>query len=184
MRHRPLLPVLPLLAVAVLTWGAAACGKKEPAAPQSRVGAPEAKPAASGQAKINAGEYLTKDDAGAAMGGAVGDAKTAGNGSDTSSCNYFTSDFRGLGLLMRAHADAATAQGVFGKVQAESKSISGVDPVAVEGIGEKAFWAGGKLNQLNVLKGRYWLIFTVTLGGDKSQDIAKQAAAKAVPRVP
>ena len=40
------------------------------------------------------------------------------------------------------------------------------------------------MNQLHILKNRYWLIIMVPSAKDKSLDMAKQAAEKILPRVP
>jgi hypothetical protein len=102
------------------------------------------------------------------------------NSGITSNVTYIATDFSGIGLFVRASTTART----FDEAQAASKSISGADPVPIEGLGEKAYWSGGKMNQLNVLKSGHWLIVTVPMGGDKSLDLAKLAAEKALARIP
>ncbi len=184
MRSKSASPLVWSLVLAGLTLGLAACGSKEnePQGSDSK-SKPEASqpaaPAAAAQAKINAAEFFTKADAEAVLGSPVSDPTVQGDGVTSSNCTYIATNFSGIGLYVRGGTTPAT----FDQAQAASKSISDVDPVPIAGVGEKAYWAAGKLNQLNVLKGQYWLIITVFAGGDKSLDLAKQAAEKILPRV-
>lgn len=174
--------VLTGLAVALV-----ACDSKEsPQAGADNSQATTSQPAASAaaapaapQAKINAAEFFVKADAEAVLGSPVGDPTVQGDGVTSSNCTYVASNFQGAGLFVRAH----TTPTIFDQAQAASKSVSNVDPVPIEGLGDKAYWAGGKLNQLNVLKGQYWLIISIFAGGEQSLDLARKAAEKILPRV-
>jgi hypothetical protein len=204
MKSKVLAPVVWSLVLGVLMLGLAACGSKEdepkesassgkpqasqPASPTAAP-APDADSAqdpvpasvpAPVQAKLNAAEFLTRADAEAVLGKPVSDASVQGDGVLSSSASYVASDFTGIGLFVRA----GTEPHAFDQAQAMSKSVSNVDPVPVAGLGEKAYWAAGKMNQLNVLKNKHWIIITVPAGGDKALDLAKLAAEKALPRVP
>jgi len=180
-------PVVWSLALGILALGLVGCSKKEnqpqgSAASSTPKGSKATVPAAPAapQGKLNAAEFFTKADAEAVLGKPVGNASAQGDGVYTSTCSYIASDFSGISLLVRA----SMTPEAFDQAQAASKSISGVDPVPVTGVGEKAYWAGGKLNQLNVLKNQKWLIITVTAGGERSLDLTKKAAEKILPRVP
>jgi hypothetical protein len=200
MKSKVVAPVILTLVLGVLMLGLSACGSKEnepvkgpapsgapqasqpatPAAPASSAPDAEAAAAPPVQAKINAAEYFTKADAEAVLGKSVSDPGVQGNGVTNSNVNYVATDFSAVSLYVNA---GATAQS-FDQAQAASKSISGVDPVPVAGLGEKAYWAAGKLNQLNILKHSNLLIITVMNRGDKSLDLARQAAERILPRVP
>ena len=56
--------------------------------------------------------------------------------------------------------------------------------MSIAGLGESTTGPAAKMNQLHILKNRYWLIITVRGGGEKSLDLAKQAAEKILPRMP
>jgi hypothetical protein len=176
------------LALSVLILGLAACGSKEedpqgsasdnkPAASQSTA---PAEPPAAAPSKPNAAEFLTKADAEAVLGKSVGDPTVQDTGINSSNVTYLTADFKGIALFVRT----GTTSKAFDDAQAAFKSKLGVDATPIEGLGEKAFWAGGKLNQLNVLKNGHWLIITIPLGGETAFDLAKQAAEKTLARVP
>jgi hypothetical protein len=192
MRLKVIAPVVRSLLLGVLMIGLAACDSKEnepvasalsstseasqPAAPV----APAAPAPAQAQAKINAAEFFTKADAEAVLGKTVNEPTLQGDGATMSNVSYVAADFSGVSLYVRPGASAKT----FEEAQAHSKSISGADPMPVEGLGDKAYWAAGKLNQLNVLKHSNLLIVSVMGKGDQSLDLAKQAAEKILPRVP
>lgn len=200
MKSKVVAAVILTLVLGVLMVGLSACGSKEnepvkdpapsgalqasqpatPAAPASPAPDAAAAPAPPVQSKINAAEYFTKADAEAVLGKSVSDPGVQGNGVTNSNVNYVATDFSAVSLYVNA---GATTQS-FDQAQAASKSISGVDPVPVAGLGEKAYWAAGKLNQLNILKHSNLLIITVMNRGDKSLDLARQAAERILPRVP
>jgi len=163
----------------------AACGSG-PSRQSARSGAPTGGPqaaAAPHKAGINAPDFLTRSDAAAVLGKAVGDASVSGDGVNYSSCNYMAKDMSGVGLLVRVYGDDATAKTVFEQAKAQSRSLSNADPVAIEGLGEEAYWAGGNLNQMNVLKGNHWLVVSVFFGEKQSQQLAQTAAEKVLARL-
>jgi hypothetical protein len=104
--------------------------------------------------------------------GPVGDAKTDGSGPASSNCMYLAEDFSGISLMITKSSSDS-----FQKSFEASKSISGVDPVKVDGVGESAFFAGGTLNQLNVLKNDNWMIFSA-FGATDPQATTKKLADK------
>jgi hypothetical protein len=134
-------------------------------------------------ANVDATQILTQADAEAILGEKVEVDAKPGNPFE-SHCNYYTAKMSGLGLLIKRSGDANTAQYVFQQAQSASKEISKADPQPVSGLGEQAYWAGGQLNQLNVREGNDWLIFTAFALDDKALDYTKQAATKALARLP
>lgn len=102
---------------------------------------------------------------------------TVNNGPITSNCTYASSgDKFGAITLLVKHSSVTEQAGAI----TASKDLSGVDPVMVEGLGDKAYWAGGKLNQLNVFKGNDWYIissFGDGYGKDKAIEIMKDVLA-------
>lgn len=100
-----------------------------------------------------------------------------------SNCSYSSSGgtIGGITLLIkRSMTDAAAKTEHEGAIQM-SKTLSGVDPEMVSGLGDQAYWAGGKLNQLNVFKGNDWYIISAFMDGytkDKAIEIMKDVLAK------
>ncbi|MFA5185423.1 MAG: hypothetical protein WC551_02960 [Patescibacteria group bacterium] len=102
---------------------------------------------------------------------------TANNGPVTSNCTYASSgdSFGALTFLIK-HSSATEQEGAV----PASKSLSGVDPEMIDGLGDKAYWAGGKLNQLNVFKGNDWYIISAFMDGynkDKAIEVMKDILA-------
>ncbi len=184
MGEKPLSRVASGLVVVGLVVGLAGC--TSPKSGSSSAEAEQASrpsPGAPAKSAINASDYLTKADASAVLGKPVSDANLNGDGVTYSSVNYMAPDMSGIGLLVRTYGDPATALAVFNDAQGQSKAASTVDPVAVQGLGDKAYWAGGNLNQMNVLKGNRWLIVSVFFGHDKSFDLGRSGAGKVLGRV-
>lgn len=189
MRSKVIAPIAWSLVLGVLMLGLAACGSKESepetSAPSdkseaSQPPAPKASAPALAQERLNAAEFLTKADAEAILGKPVNDPTLQGDGVTTSNVGYVSSDFTSINLFVRGGTPLET----FEQAQAKSKTVSDVDAVPIEGLGEKAYWAGGKLNQLNILKNHKWLIISAFPGNEKSLALTKQAAEKILARVP
>jgi hypothetical protein len=174
------------LVLVCLAVGLVACDSRDPQPSGSGAGeaAPSqpAAPEVSGPVKatVNAAEFLTRADAEAVLGKPVGEPSVQNTGGGSSNVTYITSDYSGIGLFVRPNTTAQT----FDESQAKSKSVSDVDPATIAGLGEKAYWVGGKVNQLNVLRNRHWLIITIPMGDGSSLEVAKKAAEKILPRVP
>ena len=134
------------------------------------------------QGKIDASRLLTKEEAGEILGTTILVVKTGGDGAAYSSATYVTSDGSTIVVLVQPSRDAAAAQAVFDKNKGTSKSTSGVDPEPVAGLGDRAFWAGGRANTLAVVKGRYWLSVAMLLI-DSPKEPARKLAAKALERL-
>ncbi|HOW84771.1 MAG TPA: hypothetical protein P5119_05395 [Candidatus Aminicenantes bacterium] len=134
------------------------------------------------QGKIDASRLLTKEEAGEILGTTILVVKTGGDGVGYSSATYVTSDGSTIVVLVQPSRDAAAAQAVFDKNKGTSKSTSGVDPEPVAGLGDRAFWAGGRANTLAVVKGRYWLSVAMFLI-DSPKEPARKLAAKVLERL-
>lgn len=111
-------------------------------------------------------------------------AATEGQATTVSSCSYATNgetpaDVKVASLLVRKAATLEEANKVFDNARAESKKLSGVDPVDVANLGDRAYWSGGSLTQMNVLKGQAWLIVNVQ---DKQSRTNQQQAFEAARR--
>ena len=132
---------------------------------------------------MDASEILTKEDAEAILGKPIENPEVSGAGTTVSTCNYYAADASGIGLLVRSAPDSDSARIIFEQARLQSKSMSFVEPQQIAGLGDMAYWAGGNLNQMNVLEGKYWLIFTVFSGKDRSLELGKQAAERAIARL-
>lgn len=135
------------------------------------------------QAKIDASQLLTKEEVGQITGMTVAALKTGGDGISYATATYVTAEGSTIVVLVQPSRDAAAAQTVFDRNRNSSKAASGVDPVPVAGLGDRAFWAGGNANTLAVVKGRYWLSVATVLM-DNALQPAKRLAAKALTRLP
>ena len=107
--------------------------------------------------------------------GAVSGAPTATHKVNFSECRYASESSNSVSLLVRE--DFGTPANAKESFDA-SKSLSGVDPIRVEELGEGAYWAGGGLNQMNAFKNGNWLILSLRIKGQDTKalatDLAKQ----------
>jgi len=144
-----------------------------------RVEQPETPPKA-----VSACTLLTQEEAAAILGEPVEKPTNSNTGGTVSNCNWMTSSFHMVGILVRLASSREEAETVRQQAHQQSKSLSGVDPQDITGIGENAYWAGGNINQLNVFKGNYWLIITASKGNtSENLALAKAVAEKALPRL-
>jgi hypothetical protein len=107
-------------------------------------------------------------------------------GKDPGQCSYgLSSDLqpRAVSLTVRQLASAEEAASQQRTAESGLRSVAPPGTVAdVQGLGDGAFWVGGQIDQLHVLRGDRRLIFTVQL--DKAPQQAAQAlAAKALARL-
>ncbi|HXK59043.1 MAG TPA: hypothetical protein PLP42_04035 [Acidobacteriota bacterium] len=133
---------------------------------------------------ISACSLLTAEEAAEILGEPVEKPIESTTGNTISNCNWLTASFNSIGILVRRGYNAAEAESAFDLAYKQSKSLSGVDPEDISGLGEKAYWAGGRINQLNVYAGNYWLI--IMANPDNSQDplsVAKLVAVKALAKL-
>jgi len=133
---------------------------------------------------VSACSLLTQEEAAAILGEPVEKPANSTTGGTVSNCNWMTSSFQMIGILVRLASTPEEAETVRNQAHQQSKSLSGVDPEDIPGLGENAYWAGGNINQLNVFKGKYWLIITASKGnGSENLTLAKAVAEKALPRL-
>ncbi len=82
-------------------------------------------------------------------------------------------------LLVKHWQEPAAARSAYEHAHALSQTVSGEVPETISGLGERAYWAGGMVNQLNVLVGSDWLVISGTQGpGLDELGPAKAAAAR------
>ncbi len=133
---------------------------------------------------VSACSLLTQEEAAAILGEPVEKPTDSAVGGTVTNCNWMTPSFHMVGILVRLASSPAEAETVRQEALRQSKSLSGVDPEDVAGLGENAYWAGGNINQLNVFKGNYWLIITASKGkATENLTLAKAVAEKALPRL-
>ncbi len=188
---RTLLSRAAVLALAALSLTAAGCAPGKPSQPAAAPNSPAAAVAPPAvDAKYDSCLLLTKNDAEAVLGMKVNEplynAAIAPDGNTVvSSCHYATSakdpsDVRVVSLLIRKAPDVATALSVYLETRGLSKGLSSVEPVDVPNLGDRAYWAAGRLNQLNVLVGDIWLIVNVQ---DNTNNNTLAQATEAAKRV-
>jgi hypothetical protein len=179
-----------LCALALLAGG---CRRQ---APQGRQGGPAPGASASGGATAPAAaarprenlacKLLTRDDAEALLGGPVKEppvtSAMADIGVESWRCGYISvaqNPTKVVTLLAQHWQEPAAARKAYEHAHALSQSVSGQVPETVDGLGDRAYWAGGMVNQLNVLAGSDWLVISGTAGPGLDQLApAKRAAAK------
>jgi hypothetical protein len=134
-------------------------------------------------------ELLTRTDAEELLGGPVKapvTSITADIGVVSSRCGYISESERPVKvvtLLAKRWQNPADARTAYERAHALSQSISGQVPESVAGLGDRAYWAGGTVDQLNVLAGDTWLVISGTAGPGLDQLApAKLAAAKILGR--
>ncbi len=164
-------------------------GRQQQRQPQAG-GAPPAAGAPAGRGAMPeenlACQLLTRDDAEALLGGPVLDPPVTSRMADIGvvswRCGYISAGkhpAKVVTLLANRWQEADGVRRAFEHAHALSQTISGQAPENVDGLGERAYWSGGKVNQLNVLRGRDWLVISGTAGpGSDQLGPAKAAAAK------
>ena len=162
-----------LAALALLAFGLACAG-------------PAPKPA--DRPPLDACDLLTMDEAdpqGANLLSPVGNAVDQSVGADVAKCAYGTSDLpvRVVSVEVRRFRDAAAAQSAQRAARGMLRGLAGEEPHAVEGLGEEAAWAGGRLCQLHVQSGETRLIVSVEVGdeakrGAQAREIARRALSR------
>ncbi|HEV3457701.1 MAG TPA: hypothetical protein VHG32_14145 [Thermoanaerobaculia bacterium] len=135
-------------------------------------------------------KLLTKDDAEALLGEPVQAPPVTSTMADIGvvswRCGYLsanpklqgpTSSTKVVTLLVKHWQDPTETRSAYEHAHALSQTISGQVPEPVAGLGERAYWAGGKVNQLNVLAGGDWLVVSGTQGPGLDQLAPAKAAA-------
>ncbi len=166
--------IAPLLLAAAL---AAGCG-------------PGARPDPDADLRINACALFSAQDAQgvagdtlAVMSSTMEDAR----GHNPCECIYNTGSLeqpRILSLLVRRNRNAEAAKALQASSRAPLAAMAGGKVVDVPGLGDGAFWLGGKLQQLHVLTGSRQLVVTVqSPDGSDQLAPARQIASRAVARL-
>jgi hypothetical protein len=187
------------ICLCALVLAAAGCHRRQRQEPLQGGAAPNAAAAAgpppertAKPAQNLACQLLTRDDAEALLGepvlGAPVTSAMADIGVVSWRCGYISetrkpqdpaSSTKVVTLLVKHWQERAEARSAYEHAHALSQSISGQVPETVDGLGERAYWAGGKVNQLNVLAGNDWLVISGTQGPGVDQlGPAKAAAAR------
>ncbi|HVT15602.1 MAG TPA: hypothetical protein VHQ90_05385 [Thermoanaerobaculia bacterium] len=130
---------------------------------------------------------LTQADAEALLGGPVTPPQTGSTAApgtvSSTRCSYLSasgSPVKVVTLLLRRYASPAAAADAYERALAMSRSISGAEPADEAGPslgGQRAYWAGGTVNQLNVLRDDAWLIIGSSLGPGLDQRSSSRAVA-------
>jgi hypothetical protein len=139
--------------------------------------------------KVDACALLTKGDAESFLGESVGapaTTHTEAMGNTVTQCRYnASSGNKRVGLLLRQAATADEAAKIFRQARDTSKELSGAEPQVIDGLGESAYWTGGNLKQLNVLKGDAWMIITASSGnGTDPLEASKNISRKILAHMP
>jgi len=174
-----------------LLLATAGCRRQQPQPPQqqSRGAAPGGGAPAARDARPQenlACKLLTREDAEALLGGPVQEPPVTSIVADIgvvkSRCGYISeakNPTKVVTLLASRWQEPADVRRAYEHAHALSQTISGQVPETVDGLGERAYWSGGKINQLNVLRGNDWLVIGGTVGPGLDQFApAKAAAAK------
>jgi hypothetical protein len=130
---------------------------------------------------------LTRADAEALLGGPVSPPQTGSTAApgtvSSTRCSYLSASgnpVKVVTLLLRRYASPAAAADAYERALAISRSISGAEPADEAGPalgGQRAYWAGGTVNQLNVLRDDAWLIIGSSLGPGLDQRASSRAVA-------
>ncbi len=132
---------------------------------------------------VSACSLLTQEEVAAILNESVEKPTDSATG-PVSNCNWMTPSLHMVGILVRRAASREEAETVRERAHQQSKTLSGVEPKDVAGLGDSAYWAGGNINQLNVFKGNYWLIITASKGKTiENLGLAKAVAEKALARL-
>lgn len=190
MSSRSLALAISLCSLLLPAMAAAGCRGRQPP-PQRQAGAaPPAAGAPAGPGAMPqenlACQLLTRDDAEALLGGPVLDPPVTSRMADIGvvswRCGYLSAaknPTKVVTLLANRWQEPGGVRRAFEHAHALSQTISGQAPENVDGLGERAYWSGGKVNQLNVLRGRDWLVISGTSGpGFDQLGPAKAAATK------
>lgn len=138
--------------------------------------------------KLDACSLLTKADVESFLGepvGAPATTHTEAMGNTVTQCRYSApSGNKRVGLLLRQAPTTDEAAKIFRQARDTSKELSGTEPQVIDGLGESAYWTGGNLKQLNVLKGDAWLIITASPGnGTDPLEASKNVSRKVLGRM-
>jgi hypothetical protein len=180
-------PAASIILMALLA--AAGCKPRQPPGATAAAAAPArggtSAPAGAPARTNHACELLTSGIAEQLLGGAVKPPVTSMTGEVgivSSRCGYITASsnpVKVVTLLARKYQQPAEARSAYERAHALSQTVSGQVPTTVAGLGDRAYWAGGMVKQLNVLAGDTWLVISGTPGPGLDQlGLARQTAEK------
>jgi hypothetical protein len=177
------------LGLLISVLGLAGCGGPKV---ETKNASDKERPADSGtrsRGKIDACVLLTKEDVESFLAEPVGTPATTHTeamGNTVTQCRYSApSGSKRVGLLLRQAATVDEAAKIFKQARETAKELSGADPQVIAGLGDSAYWIGGNLKQLNVLKGDAWLIITANAGnGTDPLAASKSVSGKILARMP
>ncbi len=164
-----------LAAVSIALVLACACGGTSDDSTGSTTAAESA--AAEAMTTVDPCALVTASEAGAALGGAVGEPERPAEANlppRLVTCRYVAQ--RGPGVAVMSVMVRQGERESESRIGFEQAMEQFPDAQAVDGIGEKAFWYG---NQLNVLEGRIYLNIT----GDFDLATAREVAVAALQRL-
>jgi len=142
--------------------------------------------------KVDACALFPKEDAeaiaGVPMVAAYGSARGGAENTDPGECVYASKgkdNPRRLGLLVQPFATREEAIRIFELTTAQLEGFAGRPPQPVPGLADRALWAGGQLNKLFLLRGRFRLVIgAMATDNDSSLAAAKAVATRALARLP
>jgi hypothetical protein len=157
------------------------------ATPWLGCGAAKPTPPAAPGAAVEACALLNPDDVRTYSGDVMGTLSSTIDdtvGRDPSQCTYSLAGEvppRVIGLQVRQAPSTEEAARLHRAAQSGLDALGG-GTVAIPGLGDQAFWVGGKLDQMHVLAGNRQLIFTVQIDHD-AEKAAQTLAARALARM-
>jgi hypothetical protein len=161
---------------------ASGTGRQAGAPPQGRPAAPPVPPLDACALLAPADVQAVAPQASGSLSSTLDDAV----GKDPGQCSYgLSSDLqpRAISLTVRQFASAEEAAGQQRSAESGLRSVAPSGAVEeVPRLGDGAFWVGGQIDQLHVLRGDRRLIFTVQLDKEP-QRAARALAAKALERL-
>jgi hypothetical protein len=174
------------LAAAALVAGLCACRQQgQGAGAPAASGGPAATATGGRVAPIDACSLLTAGDAAVLLGGPVENPTVSGHplpvAGNSSRCAYLTKSppLKVVNLLVEQLATPREAMSAYDHTRSISKLVSGMEPQDIPNLGDKAFWEGGSIDKLHVLKGNLWLVIGCSVGPGRDQQApATQTAAK------
>jgi hypothetical protein len=180
-RRRLLAPSL--LLAAGLAAGCGGSPDSEPAGGDSAAATPAAAP-------VDACALFTPEDARAVAGesvAAMASTLDEAKGRNPGECIYnsgTTEQPRILGLLIRQHRSVKAARRFQKSSRSSLRAMTGGKIQDVPGLGDRALWAGGRIQQLHVLKGNRQFIITVqSPDGTDQLPRARQIAERVLQRL-
>ena len=146
-------------------------------------------PKAADRPPIHACELLTMDEAdpqGKDLLSPVSNAVDASVGAEIAKCAYGTTDLpvRVVSLEIRRFRDPAAAKSAQRAARGMLRGLAGEEARAIEGLGDDAAWAGGRLCQLHVQSGDLRLIVSIEVGAEAEREArARTIATQALVRL-